>query len=158
MNIRYRVDLTTSSARNPRRCSMAASTRHARCDEILVPHERLKLFEGPRGKSLSNMAMLTVIRRMNGADADRWVDSAYDPPRGIVPHGFRASFRTWAEEATGFPHAVVEEAMGHQIGKKAERSYRRTDVLDRRRELMNAWGAYCEPPTAGNVVRIRAAE
>src|SRR5690349_8749671 len=46
MNIRYRVDLTTSSARNPRRCSMAASTRHARCDEILVPHERLKLFEG----------------------------------------------------------------------------------------------------------------
>jgi integrase len=137
---------------------MAASTRHARCDEILVPHERLKLFEGPRGKSLSNMAMLTVIRRMNGADADRWVDSAYDPPRQIVPHGFRASFRTWAEEATGFPHAVVEEAMGHQVGKKAERSYRRTDVLDRRRELMNAWGAYCEPPTAGKVVPIRATE
>ena len=115
------------------------------------------VFTGPRGKPLSNMAMLTVICRMNGVEDGRWVDSTYDPPRRVVPHGFRATFRTWAEEATGFPHAVVEEAMGHQVGKKAERSYRRTDVLDRRRELMNAWGAYCEPATAGKVVRIRKA-
>jgi integrase len=100
------------------------------------------LFPGLRGKPLSNMAMLTVIRRMNRVENDRWVDPTYDPPRPVVPHGFWATFRTWAEESTGFPHAVVEEAMGHQVAKKTERSYRRTDVLDRRRELMNAWGAH----------------
>jgi hypothetical protein len=47
--------------------------------------------------------------------------------------------------------------MGHQVAKKTERSYRRTDVLDRRRELMNAWGAHCEPSLRGNVVQIRKA-
>jgi integrase len=111
--------------------------------------------DGIAGKTLSNMAMITVIRRMNRVDHGRWVDPTYDPPRPIVPHGFRASFRTWAEEATGVPHAVVEEAMGHKVGKKVERSYRRTDVLNRRRELMGAWAAYCEPLPAGNVIRIR---
>jgi integrase len=115
------------------------------------------LFPGLRGKPLSNMAMLTVIRRLNRVENDRWVDPTYDPPRPVVPHGFWATFRTWAEESTGFPHAVVEEAMGHQVAKKTERSYRRTDVLDRRRELMNAWGAHCEPSLRGNVVQIRKA-
>jgi integrase len=70
--------------------------------------------------------------------------------RPITAHGFRASFRTWAEESTGFPHAVIEEALGHQIGSQVERAYRRTDVLEKRRELMSAWADYCEPtaPTA----------
>jgi hypothetical protein len=60
-------------------------------------------------------------------------------------------FRTWAEEVATVPQAVVEQAMGHQVGTQVERAYRRTDVLDKRRQLMEAWAQWCEPK-AGNVV------
>ena len=73
----------------------------------------------------------------------------------ITAHGFRATFRTWAEEVATFPHAVVEQAMGHQVGGQVERAYRRTDVLEQRRKLMDAWAAYCEPKAAnGKVVAL----
>jgi integrase len=94
---------------------------------------------------LSNMALLTLLRRMNSVATEKWVDGAVGRP--ITAHGFRATFRTWAEEITGFPHAVIEEAMGHQVGNHVERAYRRTDVLEKRRELMDAWANYCEPAT-----------
>ena len=92
---------------------------------------------------LSNMALLTLLRRMNSVASEKWVDAADRRP--ITAHGFRATFRTWAEEVTGFPHAVIEEAMGHQVGNQVERAYRRTDVLAKRRELMDAWAHYCGP-------------
>jgi integrase len=94
-------------------------------------------------KPLSNMALLTLLKRMNSVASEKWVDAA--DARPITAHGFRATFRTWAEEVTGFPHAVIEEAMGHQIGNQVERAYRRTDVLEKRRGLMEAWSTYCEP-------------
>jgi integrase len=94
-------------------------------------------------KPLSNMALLTLLKRMNSVASEKWVDAADGRP--ITAHGFRATFRTWAEEVTGFPHAVIEEAMGHQVGNQVERAYRRTDVLEKRRELMATWGSYCEP-------------
>ncbi len=94
-------------------------------------------------KPLSNMALLTLLKRMNSVASEKWVDTADGRP--ITAHGFRATFRTWAEEVTGFPHAVIEEAMGHQVGTQVERAYRRTDVLEKRRELMAAWADYCEP-------------
>jgi integrase len=111
------------------------------------------LFPGqkPR-KPLSNMAMLTLLGRMNHGDAPKWIDPV--SKRAIVPHGFRASFRTWAEETTNFPHATIEEAMGHQVGTEVERAYRRTDMLKKRRALMQAWANYCEPKAAKNVVRL----
>jgi hypothetical protein len=65
--------------------------------------------------------------------------------RPITAHGFRAAFRTWAEEVATVPHAVIEQAMGHQVGTQVERAYRRTDVLDKRRTLMEAWVQWCEP-------------
>jgi integrase len=91
------------------------------------------------GKPLSNMALLTLIKRMNGNPPGKWLDPASG--RRITAHGFRATFRTWAEEATGFPHAVIEQAMGHQVGSEVERAYRRTDVLEKRRELMTGWAS-----------------
>jgi integrase len=66
-------------------------------------------------------------------------------------HGFRATFRTWAEEVATFPHAVVEQAMGHQVGTVVERAYRRTDVLEKRRQLMETWAHWCERK-ADNVI------
>ena len=84
-------------------------------------------------KPLSENAFNSVLRNM-GYPQDK-----------ATAHGFRATFRTWAEEVTGFPHAVIEEAMGHQVGNHVERAYRRTDVLEKRRELMAAWADCCEP-------------
>jgi len=129
----------------------------ARAIEILVTLGAAKTspFFFPSHRSdrpLSNMAMLTLLKRMNsGQGGPRWVDG--ETKRPITAHGFRATFRTWAEEATGFPHAVIEEAMGHQIGTAVERAYRRTDVLEKRRKLMDAWGAFMMPKAA-NVVPI----
>ena len=94
------------------------------------------------GKPLSNMALLTLLKRMNAGEK-KWLDPASSRP--ITAHGFRATFRTWAEEVATFPHAVIEQAMGHQVGTRVERAYRRTDVLDKRRRLMEAWAQWCEP-------------
>jgi integrase len=123
--------------------------------ELLASHESPFVFPSYDPKhSLSDMAILSVIQRMNKAAADRWVDPKYNPPRPVVPHGFRASFRTWADETTGFPHAIVEQAMGHRVAAEVERSYIRTDMLDKRRQLMNAWAGYIEPQTADNIVPL----
>ena len=59
-----------------------------------------------------------------------------------VPHGFRSSFRDWAEEETNHPREVVETALAHVVKNKVEAAYRRTDLLDRRRVLMEDWASY----------------
>jgi integrase len=100
---------------------------------------------------LSNMAMLTLLKRMN-LGARKWADK---DGRSITAHGFRASFRTWAEEVATIPHAVVEQAMGHQVGGKVERAYRRTDLLEKRRELMDARARHCEGGVGDNVVALK---
>ena len=53
--------------------------------------------------------------------------------------------QAWAEEVATVPHAVVEQAIGHQVGTQVERAYRRTDVLDKRQLLMEAWAQWSEP-------------
>jgi integrase len=58
-------------------------------------------------------------------------------------HGFRSSFRVWAEEQTDASYAVTEAALAHAIGNGVERAYQRSDLLDRRRALMQAWAAFC---------------
>jgi integrase len=62
---------------------------------------------------------------------------------GVTVHGFRSSFRDWAAETTEHPNHVVEMALAHSIGNAVEAAYRRGDMLDKRRELMVAWGEYC---------------
>jgi integrase len=100
------------------------------------------VFAGQKpGKPLSNMAMEMVLRRMNVMDA--------------TVHGFRSSFRDWAGNVSSFPREVVETALAHVIGDKAEQAYRRSDALEKRRKLMEAWAAYCEPKASSNVVQIR---
>jgi integrase len=60
----------------------------------------------------------------------------------VTVHGFRSSFKTWATEATQFPNELSEAALAHVTGSQVERAYRRTDALERRRELMTAWGVF----------------
>ena len=107
-----------------------------------------------RGQPLSNMALLTLLRRMNADAGPQWTDRATGKP--ITAHGFRATLKTWADEVATFPHAVVEMALGHAVGNAVERAYRRTDLLDMRRKLMDAWAAHCEPSSVdGKVTPLR---
>lgn len=78
---------------------------------------------------LSSMSLLAVLKRMDRSD--------------ITTHGFRSTFRDWAAETTDFPNEVVEMALAHTIKNKAEAAYRRGNMLDRRRILMDAWDKYC---------------
>jgi hypothetical protein len=58
-------------------------------------------------------------------------------------HGFRSAFTDWAHEQTTFPREVIEMSLAHKVGNAVERSYRRTDLFDRRRALMSAWASFC---------------
>jgi integrase len=93
-----------------------------------------------RNKPLSNMAMEMVLRRMKIEDA--------------TVHGFRSSFRDWAGNVSSAPREVVETALSHVIGDKAEQAYRRSDALEKRRKLMEAWATYCEPSNSNNIVQL----
>jgi integrase len=73
-------------------------------------------------------------------------------------HGFRASFKTWAEERTNFPSIIAELSLAHSVGNAVERAYRRTDLATKRRKLMEQWGRFVtSPPDAGTgtVVPLR---
>lgn len=115
------------------------------------------LFEGRTvGKQASNMVMLMKTRKLDDEKYKRdgigWRD---DKGQTITPHGFRSTFRDWAAENTPFENIVVEQALAHSIGSAVEAAYRRGDLLERRRELMEAWGSYVTQPAASNVVQLR---
>lgn len=63
--------------------------------------------------------------------------------QGITTHGFRSTFRVWAAEAADAPREVAEAALAHQVGNAVERAYQRSDLFERRRDLMAEWAAYC---------------
>jgi integrase len=88
------------------------------------------VFPGAKeGKALSNMAMLQVLRRMGRED--------------LTSHGFRSTFKDWASERTNYPAEVSEMALAHAVGDKVEAAYRRGDLFEKRRRLMNEWSRFC---------------
>ena len=100
------------------------------------------MFPGAKpGKPLSNMVFLMLLRRMGRGD--------------LTAHGFRATFKTWASDRTSFQNEVVEASLAHAIGSKVEEAYRRSDLFNKRRKLMDAWAAYSAAPEAGKVVGFR---
>ena len=62
-----------------------------------------------------------------------------------VPHGFRSSFRDWASERTSHPRQVIEAALAHVVRNQTEAAYARSDLFEKRRQLMNQWAAYAKP-------------
>jgi integrase len=94
-----------------------------------------------RDKPLSDMAMEMVLRRMKIQRA--------------TVHGFRSSFRDWAGNETSYPRDLIETALAHVIGDKAEQAYRRSDALEKRRKLMDDWAGYCSPSKANHIVPFR---
>jgi hypothetical protein len=78
--------------------------------------------------------------------------------RAVTTDGFRSSFRDWAGDETEFPREVAEAALAHAVGDATERAYRRGSALEKRRALMEAWGAYVTGAApGGNVVELRRA-
>jgi integrase len=94
------------------------------------------------GHPLSDMALLALLRRMDRDD--------------ITVHGFRSSFRDWVSEKTNFSSEVAEMALAHTIENKVEAAYRRGDLFEKRRKLMDAWGRYCDKPQGGEVIPIQS--
>src|SRR5690606_11527364 len=78
----------------------------------------------------SASGMLAVLRRMNRQD--------------ITVHGFRSTFRNWCAETTSYPETVAEMALARTLKSKTETAYRRGDLFEKRRKLMNEWARYCE--------------
>jgi integrase len=85
------------------------------------------LFPGRSGKPLSDMSLTAVLRRLE-------VEA--------VPHGFRSTFADWRAEQTTYPHEVAEMALAHTLGDKTRESYQRTDMMERRRQMMQDWARY----------------
>ncbi|WP_353209759.1 integrase arm-type DNA-binding domain-containing protein [Sphingorhabdus sp.] len=86
------------------------------------------LFPAMNGGKISGMAMSMLLRRMK-------ID--------VTVHGFRSSFRDWSAECSSYAHEVCEMALAHVIGNKAEAAYRRGDLFEKRRCLMNDWATFC---------------
>jgi integrase len=80
------------------------------------------------------------------------------PGSGYVPHGFRSTFRDWAAETTAYPSEVVEMALAHAIESKVEAAYRRGDLFEKRRRLMDDWSRFVASSQQGlaKVTPIRA--
>jgi integrase len=93
------------------------------------------------GKGLARRALAEVLTRMGRND--------------VTVHGFRSTFRDWAAEATGHPNHVVEMALAHKISSAVEAAYRRGDLFEKRRALMQEWADYCARPAVGAVVPLR---
>ena len=88
------------------------------------------VFAGAKpGRPLSNMVLAMLLRRMGYED--------------ITVHGFRSAFRDWAAERTSYPREVAEMALAHKIPNAVEAAYRRGDLFEKRRKLMEAWAQYC---------------
>ena len=75
----------------------------------------------------------------------------------ITVHGFRSAFRDWAGDRTTFPREVAEEALAHMVGNTVERAYRRSDALEKRRKLMQAWADFRAAKRKGKVVNFTGA-
>jgi integrase len=113
------------------------------------------VFPGERsGKPLTDAALSNLIDRMQSSGEPRWVD---EDGRPITVHGFRSTFRDWAGDETHFPRELIEAALAHVVGDEAERAYRRSDALEKRRALMEAWAAWCLPAAGDNVVQLQPA-
>jgi len=123
------------------------------------------LFPSPTGKELSDMTLSAVMRRMHADKAKQdvkagvpenkagWCDPKQDY-RAAVPHGLRSTFRDWIGDQTTFPRDMAEMALAHTISEESEASYRRSNMVEKRRGMMNAWAAYVTGDSA-TVIKLR---
>ena len=139
-----------------------------------VPASRMKV--GKEHKVPLSAAAIAVLRELHAIRQSDYIFPGAHPGKavgknmplrllneitgkGATVHGFRSSFRDWAAERTAFPREVAEMALAHAIPSAVEAAYRRGDLFDKRRKLMDAWAAYCAKveTDAGKVVALARA-
>lgn len=151
----------------PERMKMKREHRVPLTDELVRILDRRKatrindyVFPGQKeNRPLSNMAMTNIIRRMHdalskseteaGKEAKGWTDKDGSI---ITTHGFRSTFRDWAAEVTNYPGEMAEIQLAHAVANPVEAAYRRGDMFEKRRSLMDDWGSWCGQGTTSNVV------
>jgi integrase len=100
------------------------------------------VFPGTKDKALSDMSIAAVMRRMG---------------LNYVPHGLRSTFRDWVAECTAYPRELAERALAHTVTNAVEAAYHRSDVLEKRRAMMQEWAKFLSTPvdSKGTVVSLR---
>ena len=93
-------------------------------------------------RPLSDMSLTAVLRRMKRGD--------------LTAHGFRSTFRDWAAETTSYPAELAEMALSHAVGNKVGAAYRRGDLFEKRRRLMDDWVTFCSTRSAGENGKVVA--
>jgi integrase len=116
----------------PRAIAIIEEMAEIRLNEFVFPGIK-------QGRPLTDAGVRKLVRELH---------------EGVTRHGFRSTFRDWAAETTSFPNHVVEMALAHAVSDAVEAAYRRGDLLDKRRKLMEAWAAYCER-TSADVVQLK---
>ena len=114
------------------------------------------VFPAARGGQLSDMTLSATMKRMHEAEVTSgtgFIDRTSKRP--AVPHGLRSTFRDWVAERTTYPGDMAEVALAHSINNSVEASYRRGDMIEKRRAMMAAWADFLTAThRSNNVVRI----
>lgn len=114
------------------------------------------VFPAPRGGELSDMTLSAAMKRLHQADVDGGGPGFVDrvSKRPAVPHGLRSTFRDWVAERTHFPGDMAEVALAHKVSNAVEASYRRGDMVEKRRTMMEAWAGFLtgRVPARGKVI------
>lgn len=132
MKVEHRVPLSTSAV-----CLLESLPRVAGTDLI---------FPSAKNSPLSDMTLTATIRRLNDADIKAGGPGFTDPKlesRIVTVHGFRSTFKDWASEETDHAPQVVEMALAHTVGARVEAAYRRGDLFEKRKTLMDSWASFC---------------
>lgn len=115
------------------------------------------IFPAPRGGAMSDMTLSATMKRLHEADSENGGTGFIDrvSKRRAVPHGLRSTFRDWVAEMTNYPGEMAEIALAHKISNAVEASYRRGDMVEKRRRMMADWAHFLEPSeSTGQVVQI----
>lgn len=123
-----------------------------------VPREQDNplVFWAPRGGPLSDATLAAVMKKIHAADiragGGGFVDAQLRTP--AVPHGLRSTFRTWLAERTDFDGDMGEIALAHKVGSRVQQAYDRSDQVEKRRAMMEAWGRFLSGISAGQVIPL----
>lgn len=156
----HRVPLSTGALEVLRRAAEWAlpgeTVKREQLAEVAQKLGRTLIFPSMKeDTALSDMTLSAVIRRMSAPPASApdtpppWVDAMGRP---VVPHGFRASFRTWVADTRPADGEAAEKALAHEVGTAVTRAYHRSDLFDQRQGLMEAWALHCGGRAALKVV------
>ena len=113
------------------------------------------VFYNSKGKALSDMTLSATMKRLHASDLRAGGSGFTDGRNGkpAVPHGLRSTFRDWAAEQ-GYERDMAELQLAHSVGSDVERAYRRSDMLERRRTMLEAWQRFLEGEASGRVLML----